>query len=54
MKPVGLRRDYRATVNGVKILNQSKAEIQRVIRNKLRRVGSCSKVTFTFIEELTA
>jgi hypothetical protein len=34
MRPVGLRRTYRATVNGTHYENTSKSAIQRVIRQK--------------------
>lgn len=35
MRPVGRRRTYTATVNGTRIEQTSKPEIQRIIRRKL-------------------
>jgi hypothetical protein len=52
MRPVGLRRDYQATVNGVDVRNTSRTEIQRVIRCKLRRSGVTERVTFTFTDAI--
>lgn len=47
MRPVGLRRDYTAEVNGKQYRNTSKAEIQRVIRHSLYP----QRVKFTFTQE---
>jgi hypothetical protein len=47
MRPVGRRRDYSAMVNGRQFTNTSKAEIQRVIRQKLRP----ARPIFTFVED---
>jgi len=44
MRPVGLRRTYKADVDGRQFVNTNKAEIQSVIRHSLYP----ARVTFTF------
>lgn len=51
MRPVGLRRDYRAEVFGHHLHNTSKAEIQRVIRKYVHRFTGSPRVQIEFVEE---
>ena len=53
LRPVGMRRDYRATVNGDAIHNTSKVGIQRVIRAKLYRSGVRGRIVFRFTDDNT-
>ena len=47
MRPVGRRRTYTAIIDGVTVENESKSEIQSVIRRKLHPV----RPVFTFVDE---
>lgn len=48
-RPLGLRRTYTAIVNGTTFKNESKADIQTVIRQKVyREQGDGVRVRFTF------
>lgn len=49
-RPQGIRRTYSAVVLGSTIKNESKAEIQRVIRQKVNRELGDVRVRFEFVE----
>ena len=52
MRPLGLRRDYRAEVDGVTFANTNKAQIMLVIRQHLYRKTGNDRVNFTFTNEV--
>jgi hypothetical protein len=50
LRPVGRRRTYRAEIDGVAIVQESKSEVQRLARQRLWRAGHRGAVQFKFIE----
>jgi len=48
LRPLGLRRDYVATVNGTEVKNTCKGTLEARVRTLLRRSGFTGKVSFTY------